>query len=161
MGLLGADSPRDTAIAWLFVIAQFALLVVIVMLPPGDAWPVPGWLDRAALAIEVIGAGVLAIAMVNLGRSHTPLPTPIEHGQLKTNGLYRWVRHPIYSGIIALAVGLSIRSASVAVAAASLGLIVEFMAKARWEETHLRRRYPAYGDYAARTPRFVPFWPAR
>jgi protein-S-isoprenylcysteine O-methyltransferase Ste14 len=34
-----------------------------------------------------------------------------------------------------------------------LGLLT---AKARWEEELLRRRYPGYDDYAARTPRFLP-----
>lgn len=160
MGLLTADNRRDTALAWLFVAVQFALLVVIVVLPPGSAWPVPRWLDLAAFGLEVVGAVVLVVGIVNLGRSLTPLPTPIDHAVLRVGGLYRWVRHPIYSGIMALVVGVSLRSASVAVLAASLGLIGWFMLKARWEEQHLRRRYPDYAAYAAVTPRFVPFWPA-
>jgi hypothetical protein len=32
--------------------------------------------------------------------------------------------------------------------------------KARWEETRLVMRYPDHAAYAARTPRFVPLWPA-
>jgi protein-S-isoprenylcysteine O-methyltransferase Ste14 len=161
MGLLSADNPRDTALAWLFVAVQFALLVVIVLLPPGTAWTVPGWLDAAAFALELVGAAVLLIAIVNLGRSLTPLPTPVPHGELRVGGLYRFVRHPIYAGIMALTVGITIRSASVAVLAATAALIVWFMLKARWEEQHLARRYPGYAAYAGRTPRFVPFWPTR
>ena len=46
-------------------------------------------------------------------------------------------------------------------AIASVALIGWFVLKARWEEQHLARRYPDYADYAARTPRFVPFWPTR
>lgn len=160
MGLLSADNPQDTALAWLFVTVQFALLIVIVVLPPGDAWPVTAWLDTVGLILEVIGAVVLVVGIVNLGRSLTPLPTPIDHAVLKVGGLYRWVRHPIYTGIMALVVGVTVRSASLAVAAASLALIGWFMLKARWEERHLARRYPDYGAYAARTPRFMPFWPA-
>lgn len=160
MGVLTADNGRDTAVAWLFVAVQLGLLVIIVVLPPGSAWPVPPWLDTVAFALEIVGAVVLVAGLVNLGRSLTPLPTPIDHGVLRVEGLYRWVRHPIYSGIMALVVGVSLRSASVAVLTASLGLIGWFMLKARWEEQHLRRRYPDYAAYAATTPRFVPFWPA-
>lgn len=159
MGLLTGETPRDTAIAWLLVAGQFVLLALIVLLPGGDAWSVPVWLDRLALVLELIGLVALVAGVVNLGRSLTPLPTPIEHGVLRVNGLYRWVRHPIYSGTNALAIGVTIRSASWGVAAATLGLIVWFMAKARFEEHHLRRRYPEYAAYAAKTPRFVPFWP--
>lgn len=39
------------------------------------------------------------------------------------------------------------------------GLVGWFMAKARWQEGRLRARYRDYGDYAARTPRFVPLSP--
>ena len=159
MGLLTADNARDTALAWLFVTIQFALLVVIAVLPPANAWPVPGWLDTVAFGLEVVGAGVLLAAIVNLGRSLTPLPTPVPHGELKIRGLYRFVRHPIYAGIMALAVGITVRSASILVLSATVALVVWFALKARWEEQHLARRYPGYVDYAQRTPRFVPFWP--
>lgn len=159
MGLLTADDPRDTAIAWGFVAGQFLLLLVIVLLPAGDSWIAPAWLQTAARAVGLAGAAVLVIGVVHLGRSLTPLPTPVPHGELRTSGLYRFVRHPIYSGIIALASSWAVPSGSPAVAAATVALTVWFMAKARWEEQHLRARYPGYAAYAARTPRFVPFWP--
>ena len=159
MGLLTADNPRDTTIAWVFVIGQFALLVVILVLPAADSWTTPGWLATAARIIGLAGAGILVIGLVNLGRSLTPLPTPVPHGQLSTGGLYRLVRHPIYTGVMALAVGAAVPSGNPATVAATLALIAWVMAKARWEEQHLRARYPDYDAYAARTPRFVPGWP--
>ena len=81
------------------------------------------------------------------------------HGELKTGGLYRLVRHPVYTGVMALAVGAALGSGSVAKALAAAALVGWFMLKARWEETRLRAAYPGYDDYAARTPRFVPLWP--
>ena len=160
MSLLGADNPRDTVIAWLFVAVQFALLAVILLLPAGDAWVTPGWLATAAQWVQWLGVAVLVIGLVNLGRSLTPLPSPVPHGALRTGGLFRFVRHPIYSGIMALTIGAAIRSGSAAVAVATLALIGWFMAKARWDEDRLRVTYPGYADYERHTPRFVPFWPA-
>ena len=46
-------------------------------------------LDHLALGLEVVGAVVLLVALVNLGRSLTPLPTPVAHGELRLGGLYR------------------------------------------------------------------------
>ncbi|MEZ5144267.1 MAG: NnrU family protein [Acidimicrobiales bacterium] len=161
MGLFGGEDPRETAIAWLFVVVQLALLLVIFLLPSGDAWTVPPGLDLAAFALEIAGAVLLLGGLVNLGPSLTPLPTPVPHGRLRERGLYRWVRHPIYAGIMALVVGVSIRAASVPTAIASAALIGWFVVKARWEEARLARRYPGYVEYAARTPRFVPGWPVR
>ena len=161
MSILSAGNPRDTAVAWLFVAVQFVLLILIVVLPAGDAWTNPTWLVHAATALQWLGVAVLVVGLVNLGRSLTPLPSPVPHGELRTGGLYRLVRHPIYSGILALAVGVAIRSASWAVVASTLALTGWFMAKARWEERRLSARYPGYDAYAAHTPRFVPWWPTR
>ena len=159
MGLLTADDPADTAAAWIFVLVQFGLLVAILLLPPGDAWPVPGWLDLVARALQWIGVAILLVGIVNLGRSLTPLPSPVPHGELRTGGLYGVVRHPIYTGVMALALGTALRLANPWSMAAALALVVWFHAKARWEERRLADRYPDYAAYAARTPRFVPFWP--
>jgi len=159
VSFLVAETARDTVVAWLFVIVQFVLLVAILLLPSGDAWGVPPWLDLFARVLEWVGAVVLVLGLVNLGRSLTPLPSPVAHGELRTGGLFRLVRHPIYAGIMALTIGVAIRSASPWVALAAAALIGWFMLKARWEEARLAVRYPGYRAYAARTPRFVPFWP--
>ena len=159
MGLLSADNPRDTAISWAFVVVQFALLVVILVLPADDVWSVSTGMARGWRMLGWIGAAILVVGLVNLGRSLTPLPTPVPHGELRTNGLFRWVRHPIYSGIMALALGSAVPSGNPLTLAATVALIAWFMAKARWEERHLRQRYAGYDEYAAHTPRFVPGWP--
>jgi protein-S-isoprenylcysteine O-methyltransferase Ste14 len=159
VSLLAGDTPRDTVVAWLFVVVQLALLALILLLPSGDLWEAPRWLDLLACTLFWIGAAVLVVGLVNLGRSLTPLPTPVAHGELRTGGLFRLVRHPIYSGIMAHVVGVAIRSGSLWVALAAGALIGWFTLKARWEEAKLRVRYPAYAEYASRTPRFVPFWP--
>ena len=157
--LLGGDSPRETAIAWLFVLVQLALLAVILLLPAGDAWVLPAWLSTVARLTGLVGLVVLVLGAVGLGRSLTALPTPVPHGDLRTGGLYRFVRHPIYTGVLALSYGAALPSGSWAVVAAALALTGWLAAKARWEEQQLRRRYPGYDAYAARTPRFVPGWP--
>lgn len=161
MSLFTADTPKDTPVAWIFVAIQGVLLVGIALLPAGHAWVAPAWLATAAYVSQLIGIVVLVVGLVNLGRSLTPLPTPVPHGVLHTGGLYRYVRHPIYSGILALCIGLTIRAASWPTLWCTVGLVVLFTTKARWEETRLRHRYPGYDAYAARTPRFVPLWPWR
>lgn len=161
MGLLSADDPADTPAAWAFVVVQFALLVAILVLPSGDAWVLPGWAVTVAKILQYVGLGFLVAGLVALGPSLTPLPSPTPHSTLRTGGVYRVVRHPIYTGILGLAAGSALRSGSWLVVATAVALAVLFSAKARWEETRLRRRYPDYAAYADRVPRFVPFWPWR
>ena len=140
---------------------QVVLLVALVVLPGRDDWPTPPWLRTLAQLFVIAGFVVLVAASLRLGRALTPTPVPTEHSELQTGGLYRFVRHPIYTGVLLLVVGITMRSGSVVTLAVGIVTVVFFARKARWEEARLAERYPGYADYAARTPRFVPGWPTR
>jgi protein-S-isoprenylcysteine O-methyltransferase Ste14 len=92
----------------------------------------------------------------DLDRSLSPLPRPTETAVLIQHGIYRRLLHPIYAGVILLALGWALLSASLValLLAAVLSLVLDL--KARREEVWLRQRYPGYAAYAARTKRFVP-----
>lgn len=104
----------------------------------------------------VVGGGLLIAAALNLGRSLTPLPAPAARGALRTGGLYRLVRHPIYAGLLALLFGGALGARSAVKLGLATALLSLLNRKAAWEEDMLRRRYPEYEEYARRTPRFIP-----
>ncbi len=143
-------------IGWAFVAAQAVLLVALVVLPAGDAWPTPAWLEWTGQGLVLLGLAVGAVAALRLGSSLTPTPVPRAAGSLTTDGLYGLVRHPIYTAVLVIVVGLVVGSGSVGRLAVGTATVVFFNAKAAWEERRLIERYPDYLAYAARTPRFVP-----
>jgi protein-S-isoprenylcysteine O-methyltransferase Ste14 len=78
--------------------------------------------------------------------------------ELIVEGPYRWVRHPIYTGVLlmfagtALAIGEWRGVLALALAAGA------FWRKLRLEEAVMRRQFgEAYVDYAARVPALIPF----
>lgn len=78
-----------------------------------------------------------------------------EPGELVTSGPYRWVRHPMYVGTLLFLWGNPVWTGRYLgfCLAASLYVLVG----ARREEGRLRQTFgPAYVDYAARTPSFIP-----
>jgi protein-S-isoprenylcysteine O-methyltransferase Ste14 len=156
------DEPRDPPsaalrrTAWLLVLGQLALLALIVLLPGADDWTLPVGLARAGQVAVWVGLLLMVIAAVALGRGLTAAPLPNEHARLRTGGPYRYVRHPIYSGLLLFAVSRSLTSGNAWVAVACALLVVLLNVKARWEERHLTKRFPGYPAYARRTPRFVP-----
>lgn len=145
-----------SAIGWTWVAGQVVLLVALVVLPGRDDWPTPTWVRTVAQVVFVAGIVVLVVASLRLGRALTPTPMPTSSGALQTGGLYRFVRHPIYSGVLLIVVGVTLRSGSVVTLAVAVATVVFFDRKARWEEARLAERFPDYAEYAARTPRFVP-----
>jgi protein-S-isoprenylcysteine O-methyltransferase Ste14 len=94
------------------VAIQAVLLVAFFTADPGDHWAAPDWMDGAARALGTAGLGVLILAAANLGRSLTAMPNPAERATLKTTGLYRFVRHPLYTGLLALVLGRTVTSAA-------------------------------------------------
>lgn len=145
-----------TRTGWLFVAVQALLLVLLVTLPGDDAWPTPAWLRLFGLVAVIGGVALVVIAALRLGPALTPTPVPTVDGALTTEGLYRFVRHPIYSGVLTAVIGVTIRSGSLLVLLVGIVTVVFFNAKARWEEARLTERYPDYPAYAAATPRFLP-----
>lgn len=141
---------------WAFVAVQAVLLLALVFLPRQDDWPSPTWLTSIGYITILVGLAVVALASIRLGPALTPTPVPTERCALITTGLYRQMRHPIYSGVLAVVAGLTIRSSSFISLGVAAGTIVFFNLKARWEEAQLAQRYPGYDRYAATTPRFLP-----
>lgn len=79
---------------------------------------------------------------------------------LATTGPYRVVRHPQYIGFVAIMFGFLLQWPTLLTAAMFPVLVVMYMRLAIAEERDCGRAFgPAWFDYAAATPRFVPRWP--
>ena len=125
----------------------------------GVYWPssLESFLVVLGLVLAALGLVVLVLGAVALGRSLTPFPRPHPRSAFRQGGIYRHVRHPIYGGVIVLALGCSLAESPLALVP-TLVLALLFDLKARREEAWLLERYPGYGAYRARTRRrFVPF----
>lgn len=125
----------------------------------GVYWPgsAESFLTVLGILFIVAGLAVVLLGALTLGRSFTHMPRPRESGRLHQRGIYRLVRHPVYAGVLLLALGWSFAEAPLALAPTAL-LALVFDLKSRREEAWLRERYPEYAAYAERTrSRFIPF----
>lgn len=145
-----------STIGWLWVAGQAVLLAVLILLPGSDAWPKPIVLTAVAGFLFFGGLALIAVAALRLGRALTPTPVPTPSGDLTTKGLYRYMRHPIYTGVLLTVTGITLRSGSWPHAVVAIVTFVFFDRKAAWEEARLAERYLGYNAYAATTPKFIP-----
>lgn len=113
----------------------------------------------------LVGGGVIVVAGLvlmlwsarSLGRNLTALPEPVTGGEMVTSGPYRWVRHPMYTAVFLLFLGVSLVFGSLAGVVLSALLIGLFALKSRYEERQLRISYPGYTAYLEQVPgRFIP-----
>jgi protein-S-isoprenylcysteine O-methyltransferase Ste14 len=142
-----------------WVVAQFTLMAAIMV----AGFVPPHWPDEGHGAASTIGA-VLAVAGAafavwasrTLGRSFTPFPKPLQAG-LVTSGPFAIVRHPVYTGGIALFCGYSLY-ASVPALALTVVLAALWVGKLGVEERLLANAYDDYPAYREHVRwRLLPF----
>ena len=112
----------------------------------------------AGLLLYTAGLAMAIAGRSQLGNSWSDIEVPgqVAKASLICHGLYRYIRHPIYTGDILLLIGLELALNSQALFAILL-MVPVILRQAVREERLLVRNLPGYGAYCARTKRFVPF----
>lgn len=156
-----ALGPKGEGWVALQVVCFGLLAAALVYAPPQtemDPTEV-GTRQLAGYLVGMIGAVVLGSGISALRRAEamTALPHPREGAELVERGPYRFVRHPIYGGLILGAFGLAVITPWVGTFAAVALLAVVLDVKRRREEAWLAERYPTYPAYRTRTKALIPF----
>jgi protein-S-isoprenylcysteine O-methyltransferase Ste14 len=108
------------------------------------------------MGAEAAGFYLMRQGAKALGKELTPLPAPTESAELKTDGIYGVVRHPIYTGAIAFWLAWALLRSPRAVAPTA-ALYLFFVMKSAREEQWLEERFPEYDDYRRQVPsRIIP-----
>jgi protein-S-isoprenylcysteine O-methyltransferase Ste14 len=133
--------------AQIALLCAFALLFVLDHSVPLEAihFKVGG------ATLVALGLLLMLAAFVSLRAVIQVAPEPKAGGHLITSGPYRWLRHPIYTGMLLLFIGLFLRKPTAAVGIASAVMVAFLMVKAAFEEELLQARYPEYTAYRTRT----------
>jgi protein-S-isoprenylcysteine O-methyltransferase Ste14 len=145
---------------WL-VVVQVALIGLIFFGPrtvmDQPTWPFPG-VSLVVGGVFMSAGGLLLVAgLVRLGRGLTPLPYPKDSSELIQTGPFALVRHPMYSGGLALGLGwaLYVQGWLTLVYVAAMFVFLDL--KSRREERWLAEKFPAYPKYQQRVRKLIPF----
>lgn len=140
----------------------FALIVAAVAAAPHEPVTDPeavGTRQLAGYLLGMVGAVFIGsgIAELRRARALAALPRPRAEAVLAQSGAYRFVRHPIYGGLILGALGLAVITPWIGtfVTVALLAVVLDL--KRRREEAWLTDRYSGYAAYRARTKALLPY----
>ena len=140
---------RDRA-NWL-VWAQF-LLLVLLLLPGEPTWSEP-WITVVAVLLAIDGAVLVVAGFAALGRDLVVWVAPKEGATLRTTGVYRLTRNPIYLGLIVGTAGWVLWRGRLELIVVWLLLAIVLVVKARVEQHRLVDAFGAeYREYAEQTP---------
>ena len=145
--------------AW-YVVVQGILIGLILFGPQGSplisSEPLTTILQSCGIAIGLLACLIMVIAAINLGANLTPLPHPKDDSVLIQTGLYQYVRHPIYFGVLLAALAWLLIFPGLYILAYSICLFLFFDIKARREEVWLAERFSSYKDYQVRVKKLIP-----
>jgi protein-S-isoprenylcysteine O-methyltransferase Ste14 len=154
-GIGSTDADRGTRLLNAFLVVATVVVcgdlstTLHVLVVPGANW-------FRAVGLVIVWLGVWAIRTLG-GAFRTTVE--VEHGQrVVTDGPYRWVRHPSYTGLLLITVGFGIAFANwfllvLCVVLPSLSLL----RRTKVEESELVRVLgEPYRSYSARTKRLIP-----
>jgi protein-S-isoprenylcysteine O-methyltransferase Ste14 len=145
---------------WFVVLLAAIFVAYRSRLFPLDRSFVPHVPATAIAAALVCASGLLFTlwARVALGRNWSGRVTLKEDHELIERGPYRFVRHPIYTGLLTMALGTALRSGRVAALVGCALFFSALLIKMDQEETLLLRQFPAeYAAYRRHVKRIVPF----
>ena len=97
-----------------------------------------------------------AVIIIGLWSLRARAAAPSMHDMLVSHGLYAYIRHPLYSGMLLELAGLFAWVPTLPMLLACLLGVLWVLLQARLEELDLLQRLPSYREYMQRVPRFVP-----
>jgi protein-S-isoprenylcysteine O-methyltransferase Ste14 len=120
--------------------------------------PATGAVEWMAAILCLAGLAICLWARVTLGRNWSGTITFKEGHELIERGPYRFVRHPIYTGLMAMLLATAIAFGHLEGLVAVILAFASFWIKWSEEENLMRQHFPEqYRSYERRVKRIIPF----
>jgi protein-S-isoprenylcysteine O-methyltransferase Ste14 len=138
---------------WLFVSRRIPWAALSARFVPSAAWPY-----AVGAVLVVLGLGFATWARVYLGRNWSADVTLKQEHELVRSGPYRWVRNPIYTGILIALAGSALARGQWSGVLAVVIAFGSFWYKARLEERVMHDAFGAeYDAYRREVKALIPF----
>ena len=141
-----------------YILVGFQVVLFFLYIFDLQIWNVviPEWLRQTGLILAIFGVLLFLIAMLQLNKNLSPFPSPKSGSELVRSGLYKFIRHPIYTGILIAFIGFALFSESIYRILITFGLYLLFLIKTEYEEHRLQEKFSEYDRYKEVTGRFLP-----
>ncbi len=110
----------------------------------------------SGLSLASIGMGLFIMAKLNLGDNYNPCFKAYVPNDIIKNGIYKYIRHPIYTANVVILIGAFVAAGSWLLLANIAVTIYAYLLASKNEELALTKEFPEYLDYIKRTGAFLP-----
>jgi protein-S-isoprenylcysteine O-methyltransferase Ste14 len=136
----------------IYVVIQFSCIIYLIFnIQPNQL----DWLEYFLLSMAVI---IGSIAVINMKFNNLNIiPTLKDNHQLRTHGIYKFIRHPMYTSVLLSCLALVLSNPHWIAQLVMAVLLINLILKSNFEEKLLLKRFKSYSKYRQKTGRFLPF----
>jgi len=125
------------------------------VLPDTPLYHIRGWENGLMVALQLVGLGIVVLSLRAIDTpAFLGFSMSEEQDAFVERGIYHYVRHPMYSGVMLALLASPVQTAN------SLNLFVivtaYFIIGSGFEERRMLAIYPDYADYRRHVPAFIP-----
>jgi protein-S-isoprenylcysteine O-methyltransferase Ste14 len=141
------------AILWVIIVGRFAPWLLVARFLPDTLL-----VAVAGILITLCGTGFAIWARIHLGKNWSGQPAIRVDQKIVRTGPYRFVRHPIYTGLLIGVAGSAIATGSAMALCILVIVFVVFVLKSRMEEKFLLEEFgEEYVRYRREVKGIIPF----
>jgi len=125
-------------------------------LPDAPLYHLAGWRNVLLVIVQLAGLAIVLLSFRSFdgGMFLGFKPWPDQGEPFHETGIYRWLRHPMYSGVMLALLASPMQTVNSL--HLSLAICLYFIIGAQFEERRMLAEHPAYADYRRRVPGFIP-----
>ena len=136
----------------IYVVIQFSCIIYLILNTQYEHF------DFVTLSLILVALLIGLTAVINMKISNLNImPTLKKSHQLRTNGIYQFIRHPMYTSVLLLCLALMLSNIHYISQVVMLILLIDLILKSSFEEKLLIKRFKHYSEYQQKTGRFIPF----
>lgn len=139
------------------VFVGLQLLLFVAFIIDIEVYHLPQILPDAIYGIlSGLAVAIFILSISQLNKNLSPFPSPKTDSTLVTSGLFKYIRHPIYSSILLGLMVWSLYQHSLYQLIISVVLLILFYFKSKYEEQQLISKFKDYKVYMKQAGRFLP-----
>lgn len=136
----------------IYVVIQFGCIIYLIINARFDHL---NTLSTTLIALSIV-IGLMAVINMKLNNLNI-VPTLKDNHQLVTHGIYRLIRHPMYTSVLLFCLAFTLTIADNQAVVVMFILLIDLILKSNVEEKLLSEQFDTYSNYKNKTGRFLPF----
>ncbi len=136
----------------IYVVIQFGCIIYLIINARFDHL---NTLSITLIALSIV-IGLMAVMNMKLNNLNI-VPTLKDKHQLVTHGIYRLIRHPMYTSVLLFCLAFTLSIADNQAVVVMFILFIDLIIKSNVEEKLLSERFNDYKTYKNKSGKFLPF----